>query len=189
MEVARAHQKSLAESYAAVLEDPSNSGARANFSPYSNFADAHAYLQTYHLGIADRDVLPEGVLTPIDSSSRARWNVEGFQTLPPEDCAGHIDWVRLVRNHPESVIAGGWAWTEKFTGRQRRILLVLDDGSVTGSGRLSIPRPDVRQQAGVTESNTGWRAEASLPRGRTLRAFIVADHSSACPVPNEFIRR
>jgi hypothetical protein len=190
MEVARAHQRSLAESYAAVLEDPSNSGARGNFSPYPNFAEAHAYLGSHHLGVVDRDFVPEGILMTIDSSSRAQWKVDGFQTLPPEECVGHIDWVRLVPNQPDSVMAGGWSWTEKSSQRPGRVLLVLDDGRVVGSARVSMRRPDVRQQiARVTEPNTGWRTEASLPRGRTLRVFIIADHSSACPVPNEFIRR
>ncbi len=181
MELARAHQKVLAESYAAVVEDPSNSGARGNFTPYPNFAEAHAYLESHHLGVMDRDFLPEGVLTTIDASSRAQWKVAGFQTLRPEECAGHIDWVRLVPDQPGSVIVGGWAWSEKSSGRQRRILLVLDDGRVAGSGRPQFAR--------VTESKVGWTAEASLPRGRTLRAFIVADHSSACPVATEFVRR
>jgi hypothetical protein len=138
----------------------------------------------------DRDLVPEGVLMTIDSSSRAQWKVDGFQTLPPEECVGHIDWVRLVPDHPNSVLAGGWAFAEKSSERPRRILLVLGDGSVAGSGQVSIRRPDVRQQvARVTEPNTGWRAEASLPPGRTLRAFIVADQSAACAVTNEFVRR
>ena len=190
MELARAHQRALADSYAAVLEDPSNSGARSNISPYPNFAEAHAYLQSHHWGVVDGDFLPEGVLTPIDSSLRAQWKVAGFQALPPEECVGHIDWVKLVPDKPESVVAGGWAWVASSAPRSRRILLVLDDGSVVGSGRLFILRPDVRQHvARVTESNTGWTAEGLLPRGRTLRAFIVSDQSSVCPVPNEFIRR
>jgi hypothetical protein len=190
MEVARAHQRVVAQSYLAVLEDPSNSGARANISPYPNVLVAHAYLQSQHLGLQDGDFLPAGVLAPISPVASDQLKVNGFRVLPPDQCIGHMDWVKLVPGKAELVEAAGWAWTAEPAEHPRRILLVLDDGAIVGSGKVSRPRPDVRQQvAGVTELNTGWTARASLPRGRTLRAFIVSDALSVCPVPNEFVPR
>jgi hypothetical protein len=191
-EVAKAHQMSLAQAYATLIQDPLNSQARANISPYPNFPEAHAYLQSHHLGLEDRDFHPpEGLLTPISSSLSALWKVNGFQVLPLDQCAGQLDWVKLVPGKPDLVVAGGWAWTSASATGPRRIILALEDGIIVGSGQVSLPRPDVQLQvARVTELNTGWTAEGSLPRGKTLRAFVASDHSATvCPLPNEFRRQ
>jgi hypothetical protein len=188
-EIARAHQRSVGQAYAAAIQDPSNSAVRANFSPYPNFAEAHAYLQSQHLGLDDRDFLPQGSLQPVNSSETAQMKVNGYKVLSTDQCAGHLDWVKLVSDKTDGVDAGGWAWAP--TASPRRILLVLDDGAVVGSGRILHPRPDVAQRiATIREQNTGWTAQASLPRGRTLRAFVVSNDSGyACILPDEFRSR
>ena len=185
-EVAIAHQRSVSQAYAAAIEDPSNVEERANFSPYPDFAEAHAYLQTHQMGLADREVVPEGSLAPVGASI-TQLKVDGYRLSLSDRCTGHLDWVKLGSGNADTVDAGGWAWMPAISG-PRRIVLALDDGTVVGTARIRHPRPDVRKRnPSVNELNTGWAARVSLPRGRTLRAFVVSDDSeSACILPDEF---
>ncbi|HTW65663.1 MAG TPA: hypothetical protein VME17_13645 [Bryobacteraceae bacterium] len=190
---AKAHRRSLAEAYTTLLQDPADSEARGAISPYPNFAEEHAFLESHHLGVDDREFPHvEGILEPVGFSPQNPLKVAGFQVLPADQCAGHLDSVRSATGGPEMVRVSGWGWMLGTPSHPpRKVVLALDDGTVVGSARLSIPRPDVRKQvAGVTELRTGWKAEVSLPPGRALRAFLVADRSGdVCPVQDEFRRR
>ncbi len=190
--VAKGHQAALTQAYAAFIQNPSDSQAHANVSPYPDLAQAHAYLQSHHLGVPDREFhVLEGFLAPISLSPEAQLKVKGFEVESADQCVGYLDWVKPVSDKPEVVKAAGWAWTFGSAPGPRRIILALEDGTVVGSGQVTLPRPDVRQTvARVTELNTGWTAEGSLPPGRIMRAFIVSDRSTTvCPLPDEFRRK
>jgi hypothetical protein len=190
-DIAKGHQRLVDDGYMRLLQNPSDSDALASISPFPNFSDIHAFLQREHWGVQDREFqLAQGILRPVSALSGAPLAVNGMQVLPADQCSGHLDWVERVPGNAQAVVASGWAWAGPPGARPPKILLVLDDGTIVGSGRESIPRPDVMQHAaGVTELNTGWIVQGRLPPGRTMRAFVVFEHSrQACPMPDEFHR-
>jgi hypothetical protein len=181
---------SYIEIQVALLQDPTNVEARTKIVAFPNFGEAHKFMQSHHLGIADSEIMPIGSVGPTDSSDAPRLRVNGFQVIGSNRCLGYLDAVTPELGWKNRVVAVGWAWNLDSVGRPLRVILVLEDGTVVGSGEVSLKRPDVQRGVSqVTDLNSGWMAEGYVPRGSLLRAFVVSDNSTmVCPLSNEFRR-
>jgi hypothetical protein len=188
------HQASLAQAYMALIRNPSNVSTEVSrqLSPYPNLAEAYEYLRSHNMGPDSREFgIFEGSMAPISAAASALLTVTGFRMLPSSQCTGYMDAVNQVANKSDTVMVSGWAWDVASAKRPARVIFARQDGSIAGAAEASIPRSDVRATvAQVTALETGWRGEAFLPPGATLRTFVMLDDSrSVCPLLNEFRRQ
>jgi hypothetical protein len=184
-------RKDLAAAYAALVQDPSNVNVAAKLSPYPNLPEAYNYLLAYHLGPDALSYRPvEGSLIPLSPSQVAQWKPKWYRVAPPEYCRGNLEWVKTAPGGPDLITAGGWAWNQVLAKPADKVLLLLEDGHVAGSGDMLVLRPDIRSQiSGIRDAQIGWIAGATLPRTSAMRAYaFLADLQSICPLPNEFTR-
>jgi hypothetical protein len=189
LSLAKAHQIALSRGYITLVKDPANIEAQTQVATFTNFPELHAFLQSNHLGMDDREIPPAGSINPTDPS-QLHSRVKTFQVIDSIHCAGFLDSATPELGWNTRVALTGWAWDMDSHSRPSRVILVSQDGSILGSGRVSIDRPDVRTGVSfVTDLKSGWMAEAYVPHGSVVRAFAVSDPArTACALVNEYGR-